>query len=279
MEMNLKDIVATSRAAHAAALSAAPSETNSETDSSSKENFEIIKTAFGVIVDEDFEDFDPPPGYSEIGIITEFKDDGDIRDNIIDVAIGYGNSPKPVAVLFEVPLEAQYDATYLISTVEAVKASLTLLPPEEITDENFELYCQRLEEMTRLWTSPSKLNFATSIYPITSYFMHMIVEILNPELGNTFVPDDPYILERFHNHIPQDKADAMKARIRAEVLKSFTNLDGEVVFKETMIALCRKELNNVEVITKDLRDSYILNSQASETGAVADVQNTEAASD
>lgn len=207
--------------------------------------------AFGIEVDDGFMEFDPPRGISEIGLIGRFKDDGDFADEIIDLAISYQMSPVPVSVLIEIPAEAEFeDANHIVSTIEAVNAGASFLPPEVIDDASFERYCQRIEAVTEAWCG--KINFSNVLLPVSSYFQHMVVELLNPDFAASFVPDDEYILERFHNTVPVERSDALKARIRAVVKNAFTDEDGVERFEEVMIALCAKAIDHVEDETKEL---------------------------
>jgi hypothetical protein len=207
--------------------------------------------AFGIEVDEGFMEFDPPPGLSEIGLVCRFKADGDFSDEVIDLAISYQMSPVPLSVLLEIPAEEEFkDANHIVSTIEAVNAGASFLPPEVIDDVSFELYCKRIEAVTEAWCS--KVNFSNVLLPVSSYFQHMVVELLNPEFAASFVPEDEYILERFHNRVPIERSDALKARIRAVVKKAFTDDDGVERFEEVMIALCAKAIDHVEDETKKL---------------------------
>ena len=208
-------------------------------------------TAFGVEIDEEFVDFDPPSGLDEIGLVARFKDDGDFKDELLDIAISYQMAPKPVSVMLEIPAEETIgDIVHVVSTIEAVNASASFLPPEVLTEETFEAYCQRMEAVAAAWAS--KVNFSHMVLPVTSYFQHMIVALIDPALGQSFVPDDPYILERFHNRIPVELSDVLKARLAVVIRNSFTDDDGIDRFDETMIALCLKQIDHVEDITKEM---------------------------
>ncbi|MCZ7861265.1 hypothetical protein O9X98_07565 [Agrobacterium salinitolerans] len=213
--------------------------------------------AFGIEVDEGFMEFDPPPGLSEIGLVCRFKDDGDFTDEVIDLAISYQMSPVPLSVLLEIPAEEEFkDANHIVSTIEAVNAGASFLPPEKLDDASFERYCQRIEAVTEAWCG--KINFANVLLPVSSYFQHMVVELLNPEFAASFVPDDDYIVERFHARVPVEWSDALKARIRAVVKNAFTDEDGVERFEEVMIALCAKAINHVEDETKELAKFQVI---------------------
>ncbi|MCV9965059.1 hypothetical protein OIU34_24485 [Pararhizobium sp. BT-229] len=213
--------------------------------------------AFGIEVDEGYMEFDPPPGISEIGLIGRFKDDGDFADEILDLAISYQMSPVPVSVLIEIPAEAEFkDANHIVSTIEAVNAGVSFLPPEVLDDASFERYCQRIEAVTEAWCG--KVNFSNVLLPVSSYFQHMVVELLNPGFAASFVPEDEYILERFHNPVPVERSDALKARIRAVVKNAFTDEDGVERFEEVMIALCAKAIDHVEDETKEMAKFQVI---------------------
>lgn len=218
----------------------------------SKDAEAVLPTiAFGIEVDEGFMEFDPPPGLSEIGLVCRFKDDGDFADEVIDLAISYQMSPVPLSVLLEIPAEEEFkDANHIVSTIEAVNAGASFLPPEVLDDASFERYCQRIEAVTEAWCG--KINFSNVLLPVSSYFQHMVVELLDPDFAASFVPEDEYIVERFHARVPVERSDALKARIRAVIKNAFTDEDGIERFEEVMIALCAKAINHVEDETKEL---------------------------
>ncbi len=210
---------------------------------------------FGVEVDDDLEDFDPPLGITEIGLVARLKDDGDFSDEFLDVVIAYQNLPEPVSVLVEIPAgEVIKDTLHLVSTIEAIQVSAAFLPPETLDEETFEAYCVRIEDIASVWASRS--NFTQAVLPVTSYFQHMIVSLLDPELGRTFVPDDPYIVDKFHSKLPLEKSDALKARLYRLFHEGFTTEEGEDLFDDTMMALCRTQYAGIEDIARDLTMKY-----------------------
>ncbi|MCS4089484.1 hypothetical protein [Rhizobium sp. BK176] len=208
-------------------------------------------TVFGVEVDDGFMDTDVPPGLSEIGIVARFLGDGDLSEEILDLVIAYGMSPQKPSVLLEIPAEAEIvDIKHTISTIEAIGAGGSFLPPENLDDASFEAYCQRIEAATEVWCS--NVNFDNVMLPISSYFQHMVVELLDPTYASNFVPDDGYVLSRFHERVPLEKSDILKARIRTVVRNAFTGEDGVDRFDEVMIGICSKAVAQVEYGTSEL---------------------------
>nr|WP_250807650.1 hypothetical protein [Neorhizobium tomejilense] len=214
----------------------------------------LSQTVYGVEIDPEFVSFDPPHGITEIGLITRFND-GEFTDEVLDLTTAYQMAVARPSVLLEIPAEEDIGSIrHVVSTVENLKASASFLPPENLDDEGFEAYCQRLEAVAAEWVS--RLGFATMILPVTSYFQHMIVELIDPALGASFVPDDAYILERFHSRIPVEKSDAMKARIRKVIREAFTDDDGVDRFDEAMLVLCQRQLGDIEKVTAELAQNF-----------------------
>lgn len=209
---------------------------------------------YGVEIDHEFVSFDPPVGVAEIGLVARFTG-GEFRDEVLDIATAYKMATTKPAVLLEIPAEEDIGSVrHVVSTIENVKAAASFLPPEDLTDESFELYCQRLEAVAEEWVA--RKGFEEVILPVTSYFQHMIVELLDPELGKSFVPDDPYIIDRFHSRIPLEKSDALKSRLRAVIRAAFTDEEGVDRFDETMLVLCQRQIADVEKVTAQLAENH-----------------------
>jgi hypothetical protein len=221
-------------------------------DAVSKDPSTVLPTTvYGVEVDDGFMDTDVPPGLSEIGIVARFLDDGDLSEEVLDLVIAYGMPGRTLSVMLEIPAEAVLgDMRHTISTIEAINAGGSFLPPEQIDDASFEAYCQRIEAATEVWCS--NVNFSNVLLPVSSYFQHMVVELIDPAFAANFVPDDEYVVSRFHERVPVEKSDLLKARIRAVVRKAFTDEDGVDRFPEVMIGLCSKAVGQVEHGTMEL---------------------------
>lgn len=205
----------------------------------------LASTAFGIEVDEGFMDFDPPPGLSEIGIVARFLTDGDLSEEVLDLVIAYGMHTSNISVMLEIPADAVIgDMRHTISTIEAINAGASFLPPDDLDEASFEAYCQRIETATEVWCS--KVNFSNVLLPISSYFQHMVVELIDPNYAASFVPDDDYVVSRFHDRVPVEKSDILKARIRKVVKNAFTDDDGVDRFAEVMIGICSKAMGQVE---------------------------------
>jgi hypothetical protein len=236
-------------------------------EAASREPSEILPaTAFGIEVDEGFMDFDPPPGLSEIGIVARFLADGDLAEEVLDLVIAYGMSTNHISVMLEIPAEAVIgDMRHTISTIEAIKAGASFLPPENLDGASFEAYCQRIEKATEVWCS--KVNFSSTLLPISSYFQHMIVELIDPKYAANFIPDDDYVVSRFHDRVPVEKSNILKARIRKVVKDAFTDDDGVDRFAEVMIGICSKAMGQIEYGAIELAKHHEATLAERETGA------------
>jgi hypothetical protein len=233
-------------------------------DAVSKDPSAILpSTVHGVEVDEGFMDTDVPAGLSEIGIVARFLADGDMSEEVLDLVIAYGMATQKVSVLLEIPAEAHIaDMRHTISTIEAIGAGGSFLPPEQLDDASFEAYCQRIEAATEVFCS--NVNFSNVLLPISSYFQHMVVELINPAFAASFVPDDEYVVSKFHERVPVEKSDLLKARIRAVITNAFTDDDGVDRFREVMIGLCSKAVVQVDHVTMEMARFQAEASAASE---------------
>lgn len=169
-------------------------------------------------IEADVDDVTPPEGLKEAGIIARLED-GDIPDVVLDTAISW--SLAGIDVTLEIPAEsAPADAKRILSTAAAVNVSLSLLPPEDQSEEAFDAYCARVEEFAQVYVAQA--NMAKFVVPVTSYLGYMFIEAFDKEAAAAFAPTDEYVVSAFHSMMSVERADAMKARIR----KVFVNAHG-----------------------------------------------------
>lgn len=183
---------------------------------------------FGVEVDAD--DVTPPRNVREIGLIAK-TEDGELTNEILDVTISY--ILAGIDVLVEFPAEVDIgDARHLMATAASVNASLSFLPPKELTEESFEAYCQRLEAITSAYLR--QLTMTKFVMPITNYLQYCYIEVLDPDASKTFVPEDGYVLSRFHESMTVEQSDLLKERIRKVIVDHF---GGEYEFRTFALGL------------------------------------------
>jgi len=175
---------------------------------------------FGIEVDTD--DVTPPRNVREIGLIAK-TENGELTNEVLDVTISY--ILAGIDVLVEFPAEVEIgDPRHLMATAASVNASLSLLPPEELTDESFETYCQRLEAVTAAYLK--QLTMTKFVMPVTNYLQYCYTEVLDAELARSFVPEDGYVLSRFHDSMTIEQSDKLKARVRKVIVDNFGGEEG-----------------------------------------------------
>lgn len=170
---------------------------------------------FGIEVDID--DVTPPKHVREIGIIAK-TEGGELTNEVLDVAISYVLAG--IDVLIEFPAEVDCgDVRHLMATAASVNASLSFLPPKELTDESFEAYCQRLEAVAAAYLK--QLTMTKFVMPVTNYLQYCYIEVLDPDASRNFVPEDGYVLSRFHASMTLEQSDSLKERVRKVIVDNF----------------------------------------------------------
>lgn len=193
-------------------------------ESTNEEDFFV----FGIEVDTD--DVTPPRNVREIGLIAK-TEDGELTNEVLDVTISY--ILAGIDVLVEFPADVDIgEARHLLATAASVNASLSFLPPKELTAESFEAYCQRLEAVTSAYLR--QLTMTKFVMPVTNYLQYCYIEVLDPDASKTFVPEDGYVLSRFHESMTVDQSDLLKERIRKVIVDHF---GGEYEFRTFALGL------------------------------------------
>lgn len=186
-------------------------------------------SVYGIVVDTD--DVTPPEGLKEAGVLATI-DGGDISDAVLDAAISW--SLAGIEVTVEVPAEADLqDAPRLLATCAAVGLSLSALPPSEDGEEAFEAWCARVEALAKAYVSQA--NMSKFVYPVTSYLGYMFIEACSPEAASRFVPTDGYVKDAFHDRVGTEKADLMKARLRAAIVDAYGGEEGFLSFARALM--------------------------------------------
>jgi hypothetical protein len=183
---------------------------------------------FGIEVDTD--DVTPPQNVREIGLIAK-TEDGELTNEVLDVTISY--ILAGIDVLVEFPADVDIgDPRHLMATAASVNASLSFLPPKEVTAGSLEAYCQRLEAVTSAYLR--QLTMTKFVMPITNYLQYCYIEVLDPEASKTFVPEDGYVLSRFHESMTIEQSDLLKERVRKVIVDHF---GGEYEFRTFALGL------------------------------------------
>jgi hypothetical protein len=201
---------------------------------------------FGVEVDEEL--FSPPQNVREIGVLATTTN-GLVDDIVMDVLIAYHLAGLDTILEFSHDIEFR-DPRHLVGTAAQSYASLSFLPPVNLTDESFEAYCLKLESIARAYMSQQAMT--RFVMPVTNYLQHMFLEVIDAEKAKSFVPEDSYVLARFHAVIPLDRSDALKARIRAVIVET---AGGEEEFRAFALGMIAGIAGSVETSLVETRDS------------------------
>ncbi|NTF17264.1 hypothetical protein G6L37_02310 [Agrobacterium rubi] len=202
---------------------------------------------FGIEVDTD--EIEPPRNVREIGLIAK-TEDGELTNEVLDVTISY--ILAGIDVLVEFPSDVDIgDPRHLMATAASINASLSLLPPAELTDESFEAYCQRLEAVTSAYLR--QLTMTKFVMPITNYLQYCFTEVLDGDKAKSFVPEDGYVLTRFHQSMTIEQSDNLKARVRKVIIDHF---DGEYGFRTFALGLMGSVTGAVENSLAEIADEY-----------------------
>lgn len=200
---------------------------------------------FGVEVDTD--DVIPPLHVREIGLLARTRD-GSLEDDVLDAAISYHLAG--IDTILEFPHEVEFrDARHLVATAANSNASLSFLPPDDLSDESFDAYCLKLESVTRAYMAQQTMT--RFVMPVTNYLQYMFVEVLDEEKAKSFVPEDSYVIKRFHSVMPLERSDALKARIRAVFHEE---CGGEEGFRQFALGIMGAVASSVEASLEETRD-------------------------
>lgn len=176
-------------------------------------------------IEVDVDDLVVPYGLREAGLLAK-TENGELTENVLDTAINM--ILNGVEVLIEFPSDVDCgEPVHLISTAAAIKASLSFLPPEDDSGEQFLAWSQKIERLTEAYLRQP--NMTQFVLPVSSYIEYMFIEVLDPKAAKNFQSTDEYIIRRFHSAMSVARADSMKARVRRVVHAHF---GGQKKFKE-----------------------------------------------
>jgi hypothetical protein len=207
-------------------------------------NVEIVEfdgvkraSAHGVVIDVD--DVTPPEGLHEIGFVGVIED-GEFSETTLDVVISAIMAEIDVTV--EIPGSAEIsDPRHMLATASSMGCSLALLPPESSDDGSFDAFVDRVLEFARAYVRQA--NMTQRLLPVSSYLEYLFIEVLDPEMAKSFAPVDPQIVSQFHEVVTVERADALKAKLRAVFHEAH---GGEDEFRKFALSLMGAVYNRVE---------------------------------
>ena len=199
-------------------------------------------SATGVVVD--CESFSPPENLVKIGLRLIIDEDGVINDDLIDTIISY--TLANVRVMLEVPFEIDIsDPSYFLSLASNAGFDLSILPPNDVSDQTLESYTKRLEAFTNSFLKQK--NFSGEVLPITSYFQYMYLEQVIDV--SDFVASDNYIVSTFVDNFSEEQSDYFKSKIRKIIIDHF---EGEENFKNFSKAIVHKLFTTIEAQCQEI---------------------------
>ena len=199
-------------------------------------------SATGVVVD--CESFSPPENLVEISLRLVIDEDGIINDDLIDTIISY--TLANVGVTLEIPFEIDIENTsYYLSLASNAGFSLSILPPNDISDQTLESYTKRLEAFTNSFLEQK--NFSGEVLPITSYFQYMYLEQVVDV--SDFVASDKYMVSTFVDILSEEQSDYFKSKIRKIIIDHF---EGEENFKHFSKAIVHKLFTTIEAQCQEI---------------------------
>ena len=207
---------------------------------------EVKKESFGLTtyrLDVDTEtSLTPPEWLAEVGVLLKIDEEGQIDENVLDVAISY--KMANIKVLMEVPYQPEaLDEDYLITSIATnMQIPLVFLPPKDAQSEvDFKNYLKQVRAVASVLLK--KPNLDQMVMPVTNFMEYLFVELLGQ--GATFEVKDQYVTESFIQTMRPDRVDELKAAIREEIYTHFGSKEAfEGIAKKTMTAF----YNEVETI-------------------------------
>lgn len=194
-------------------------------------------SAHGVVIDVD--DVTPPEGLHEIGFVGVIED-GEFSETTLDVVISAIMAEIDVTV--EIPGSAEIsDPRHMLATASSMGCSLALLPPDTSDEASFDAFVERVLEFAQAYVRQA--NMSQRLLPVSSYLEYLFIEVLNPEMAKTFAPVDPQVVSQFHEVVTVERADALKAKLRAVFHEAY---GGEEEFRKFALSLMSAVYNRVE---------------------------------
>jgi hypothetical protein len=179
-------------------------------------------SAYSVDVDN-ADDITPPSWLKEIGILLKVDDNGEINEDVLDVAISYRLAKTKV--MAEIPFDPEHavDEDYLMMSLAVnMQIGLSFLPPETDTEDSFLMYQERIRRVCRAFFK--RPNLDQMVMPVSNYLEYLFVHLLHPD--RPFQIKDPYILAAYAGVMTSERVDRLKDVIREEAYANFGGKDG-----------------------------------------------------
>lgn len=162
---------------------------------------------------------EPPDGLSEIGIIVELDEDGNVKEDIIDLVISYRIAKPDFDIILEIPFveNKEYNFDYLFSIATNLQVALSLRLPENLNENNFTKYKELLKKFSAVFFT--KKNYSKPFFPLSNYIEYLFRKIISPT--DNYLVSDPYILTYYHNILGIDRTNELKDFIYTYILEVY----------------------------------------------------------
>lgn len=170
-----------------------------------------LSEVFGVDVDGFFRE--TPTHLSVIGIQLKLEDDGEIDLNTMDTIIAL--TGKGVSVIAEVPFSLTMESKKLFYYLNSLGATISLLPPNDLSEESVSKYINKLNEFTELWLTSK--NAKVQLLPVSGFFQYMVSREFKylPES----ITEDDYINDVFVKPFSGQIMDDIKSELEATIIR------------------------------------------------------------
>jgi hypothetical protein len=202
-------------------------------------------SAYSVDVDSTA-DLMPPGWLKEIGLVLKIDDQGQIDEDMLDVAISYRLAK--VKVMVEVPYrEDQVDEDHLMMALATnMQVVLSFLPPEDTGAASFNGYLEQTRRVCQAFFK--RQNLDQMVMPVTNYLEYLFVNLMAP--NRPFQVKDPYVLAAYADVLGSERTDALKVVIREE---AYAHFGGQENFERVAKGLMRGVYDEAVVITANAK--------------------------
>lgn len=161
----------------------------------------------------------PLVGVQEIGLLVEVEGTT-IAFDVLDTAIALSEEGD-CKVLLEVPFEANIASKEVIISAMNTGCDVSLLPPSESTEENWDKFADKMVDYCKAWFAQSRNE--RMVYPVAGYLQYLIMA------ENGYVPDsiatDSYMKENYVDDIEIRIMDKAKDKLRETIFDCFGGHD------------------------------------------------------
>jgi hypothetical protein len=216
------------------------------------------------------DDLTPPTWLKEIGVVLKINDQGEVDENVLDVAISYRLAK--IKVMIEVPfMKDGPNEDYLIASIATnMQVALSFLPPEEDTEDAFQGYLEQTRRVCQAFFK--RPNLDQMVMPITNYLEYLFVHLLVPD--RPFQVKDPYVLGAYATVLGDEKVDRLKDVIREETYLHFGGEEGfEVAAKALMSGIYGEAVKITDQARERLEQNRAAQQQAGAPVAANDASD------